>query len=876
MTSESERATRFPLLKTLKEFSARGSKVEASILTTYTLNAVFYEEVLLRAFERAGSRLNILMVDARQLAATVADPLRRPQRAGRDYLLVPMTASGAYHPKVLALLGSKASVLAIGSHNATDPGFSRNEEVTGFWGPQSKGAPEAVLIAAVSYCLERLSTSQALQEPLLSEVQARIRSLAGAATTPAEPDVFFVGSTPTGAPLWDQVSPLINGPVERAYVVGPYFDGDLHLLRHIADQLAPREIIVGVQPGTAILTNPERAPPETRFVNSAALETFWRGDGPIGFAHGKLLAFETKAGPVVTLGSANPTGAAWLDGQVRNAEANLVLTGAAAIDAFQRTGLARLTAAEALPQVQLASIGERSRETRRLEREREAHEPSIPAVAGRRVDDGILVPGVEAMACRGATLLGADEVRLAEATFVSADGAVMLSTTSPLPVAGLLRIDGERHPVCMVVINDEPHFRTSTRPKDAARLLDTLGRLDDYDGFEELFDLFDRHIFGDSGQAADPSRSPTGKPPQQADGAQTDESKPGPRGVSLMATEAERAKKRALEGGLIADFISALMRELAPPTPPRDGDARDLDTEDAGDGEQAGEEVAGAGEPDAVTVDWPRLVTACRVRVGHLLGRLDKRLAEKSPSADRAAWLFIRTLTVLCLLQRLRTQPPPANIDALRPDSLVATNQLRKAFDLAVDAIYGGGALADILEKSPDHRASQERARMDAVLLWIAREVGADFDARAAFLEAPEAKMRRLQDKADLVVIAMSAAADCDSDTIPDRTAAMARWSDAVAAQPDWGARHVQLGRQLQIHLLGGATEPTPMAIKGGEFALWKMEPGLPRLVRSISGNKVHLMEPGGLQKDRVIDAAWLKGIDLTGLLSSTRPDPLP
>ena len=60
-------ASRLPLLKTLKDLAKSGAKLDASIVTTYAFNGLFYEEVLLRAFERAGSRLNIVLADAGRL-----------------------------------------------------------------------------------------------------------------------------------------------------------------------------------------------------------------------------------------------------------------------------------------------------------------------------------------------------------------------------------------------------------------------------------------------------------------------------------------------------------------------------------------------------------------------------------------------------------------------------------------------------------------------------------------------------------------------------------------------------------------------------------------------------------------------------------------
>ena len=203
---------RFPLLDTLRHLGKTGAAIEASVLTTFTFDAPFYEEVLLRAFERAGSRLNIVIVDARQLAASVDDPLRQPTRAGRDYLLAPVAHKAAFHPKILALLSEKTSVLSIGSHNATNPGFSHNEEVTTFWGPACKGPSRSLLLDALDYCLFWLRSSGAAQEQSLDEIEQRLRHLGGLAKESEQSESRFVGAHPQTQSLWAQTIGQIPFP----------------------------------------------------------------------------------------------------------------------------------------------------------------------------------------------------------------------------------------------------------------------------------------------------------------------------------------------------------------------------------------------------------------------------------------------------------------------------------------------------------------------------------------------------------------------------------------------------------------------------------------------------------------------------------------
>ena len=108
------------------------SNAEASIITTYSFFAPFYEDVVLRRLNAAGSRNNVVLVDARQLSLTLGDETLRPRRAGYDYTLLPIASAAAFHPKVVLLISRKGACTMIGSHNLTISGYGINRELTSF------------------------------------------------------------------------------------------------------------------------------------------------------------------------------------------------------------------------------------------------------------------------------------------------------------------------------------------------------------------------------------------------------------------------------------------------------------------------------------------------------------------------------------------------------------------------------------------------------------------------------------------------------------------------------------------------------------------------------------------------------------------------
>jgi hypothetical protein len=310
-------------------------------------------------------------------------------------------------------------------------------------------------------------------------------------------------------------------------------------------------------------------------------------------------------------------------------------------------------------------------------------------------------------------------------------------------------------------------------------------------------------------------------------------------------------------------------------TPVLDGDGRNLDPDDALPHELSADDLAQSHEVDLdrPDVDWSRLVAACRKRIGVLINRLKDKVGDPIPGAERAAWLFNRILLALCLLRRLRTLPPTSSVTLdghRRPASLVGVNQLRDAFNIAVHGMYGGPGIARLLEASPAHRASDDRAMLDDVLLWTAHEIGADYEEKPGFNEQPVEKVRRLGDRADVVVVAISAAAHQSAQDVAVLNYPSSRiWDDGKTLSPDWVERHRRLGAALQSGLSGKCLPTLKRKPKVGEFAFWVAEPGLPRLVRSLSGDKVTLFEPGADDvSGRKIVAAYLDAIDIDAIVA--------
>ncbi|MEZ4933451.1 MAG: hypothetical protein R2788_15190, partial [Saprospiraceae bacterium] len=105
--------------------------LRSALLTTYSFDFYFFEMVLLRRLRSIGVRNVVVLADASMLSEATRFSSGFGVSRTHTYNLVPTDCSGAFHPKILLLLGEKSGWLAIGSGNLTESGHGKNDEIWG-------------------------------------------------------------------------------------------------------------------------------------------------------------------------------------------------------------------------------------------------------------------------------------------------------------------------------------------------------------------------------------------------------------------------------------------------------------------------------------------------------------------------------------------------------------------------------------------------------------------------------------------------------------------------------------------------------------------------------------------------------------------------
>lgn len=304
----------------------------SSLMTTYSVDPVFYDTYIERFLRRDGCDNNILLADAAMLTCALQENPAGFRRAGQRYAVVPVSVRGCFHPKIHLRLGQSKARLIIGSANATSAGWCRNLEILGEfdWHLEGSGLKTGPLIRkAYDYCTHWFQRSSSavidykVQQhwqgsPWLRDLQANDEAIELSDGTAVDVLCERGGTTPS---LLEQFRARLRGErVRRLIVLSPYWDADLSGLRELRDAFSGCPTIIVLHPEKSTFPIHElKESDDVKFVELRARVESQR------FPHCKLFIAETAKADHVLYGSANCSDDALglLKKAARNAEASV-------------------------------------------------------------------------------------------------------------------------------------------------------------------------------------------------------------------------------------------------------------------------------------------------------------------------------------------------------------------------------------------------------------------------------------------------------------------------------------------------------------------------------------------------------------------------
>ena len=325
-------------MKLYEKYSEGG--YHSSIASTFNVDFDAYETIVLSRLRGAGCRNNLLLCDSRMVTASLDGAFRLPRYAGRLYSVSGAQgerAGGVFHTKILVQLGGGKGRLLIGSANLTASGIAGNLEIVSELRATAEPSGERrILRQALDYLLRHLDQGDPAVEAQLEFLRRRTPWLSE--TEPAQGAISLTDGTlaaflasGTSDAIADRFIGLVDEPIQRLFVISPYWDEQLAALQYLTSAWKPSEV-------SALIDKEVTAFPSVPSAVLPVLRLYDRGKAfKSRFIHAKVIIAQGKNADHVLFGSANCTlaalGTSTLPGV--NAEASLyrrLPTGSALIE----------------------------------------------------------------------------------------------------------------------------------------------------------------------------------------------------------------------------------------------------------------------------------------------------------------------------------------------------------------------------------------------------------------------------------------------------------------------------------------------------------------------------------------------------------------
>lgn len=727
---------------------------EASLISTFNCYFPFYENVVLRRLLAGGSRHNVLLMDSGQLVESVK--CAPPMEAGRSYSLAPVKVPGAFHPKLILLVGRKKAVMAVGSHNMTLQGFGFNRELTNILQYRPGDDVEASLFSSAFAIVDRWLESNRSNLPAhVESMVQRVRTFADWIPAPGDArpgsTVELIDGAAGTTSIWSRVREAVSWPVESVVVTGAFFDHRLSFLERLVKDLSPQRCVVAVDPKTVALPSLARTFEGVDFVDADRFGIPKEAEGLGSYLHAKGLYVRGVDGQcVLVTGSANPSHPAWLqDAEHGNTELVVLRSGADALQAATALGFLELLSAQPLSENSWEEI------VIRAEAELEIEKTNALPVHIAEFDDELLslhLPQKFSSAnAYCLDLVGTDEELVNPRISEQAETLYFKCSEKVVERVTKLRLLCDGKCLAEFLVHYRKRIEQSAQTGPQRQLHTALASLSgDSPDIAQLIEILERVI--QSNEEQSPQR-------QKANVARDAENKILSVTYTSLAAEDDEASsslklRRLKHSSNLAYVIDALIYQLGLPSGER---LERLDGLGRSEEEQIGEDDAEEDLAKLSQADQLAALDICHRKLQSLINRLHRYLDGLSKKEVDLEPALVRVMAVLGLLRTLRECDGKGG---WVPDNKTAVPmELRQQlFEAVMLSLFEGPlSLINLSDKNPDLANTDDIARLRGLLMWLARDSGAAFRADAPFMEEPEERDKRLVTNAMLLALAQAA-----------------------------------------------------------------------------------------------------------------------
>ena len=288
------------------------NKYHSCVITSYSIDLAFFEQLILPRLRGAGITNINLFVDAGMLEKYLASHLGDgAKKINANYSITGVHLKGAFHPKMLFLAGKDKGYLSIGSGNITSSGLLYNDEIwSSFYTAKDRVKTQPIFNSAWSY-IQSLSThclginqSKINWIPQYSQWITDLKN--NDEVTSIVKDIEYkLSYTKKNNSLYEDVISGLSKKPNSIKIIAPYYNKSGAFLQKLMDDLDPMEMHCVVDLTNGILP--------VDFKSVICQFSGWSDviksetSKSIQRLHAKMIQIEYNEETVFILGSANAT-----------------------------------------------------------------------------------------------------------------------------------------------------------------------------------------------------------------------------------------------------------------------------------------------------------------------------------------------------------------------------------------------------------------------------------------------------------------------------------------------------------------------------------------------------------------------------------------
>jgi hypothetical protein len=288
------------------------NKYHSCVITSYSIDLAFFEQLILPRLRSAGVTNINLFVDAGMLEKYLASHLGDgAKKINANYSITGVHLKGAFHPKMLFLAGKDKGYLSIGSGNITSSGLLYNDEIwSSFYTAKDHIKTQPIFNTAWLYiqslskhCLG-INLSKINWIPQYSQWINGLKNI-DEVTSIVKDIEYKLSYTQKDNSLYEDVISGLSKKPNSIKIIAPYYNKSGAFLQKLMDDLDPKEMHCVVDLTNGILP--------VDFKSIICQFSSW-GDviksdtsKSIQRLHAKMIQIEYDEETVFILGSANAT-----------------------------------------------------------------------------------------------------------------------------------------------------------------------------------------------------------------------------------------------------------------------------------------------------------------------------------------------------------------------------------------------------------------------------------------------------------------------------------------------------------------------------------------------------------------------------------------